>query len=113
MPLLIPLIFLHEVKIITPNDDGSVHLSTVASTSKDTTPDGNSASEWTLLIDVSPFNCLSGSLESQAYALPESIPSLSWPLSFSCLLRAEKHLGLLQKRLLGLLRHGWISGLSC
>lgn len=37
------------------------------------------------------FNCLSGSLESQAYALPESIPSLSWPLSFSCLLRAANY----------------------
>ncbi|KAK0571018.1 hypothetical protein LWI29_009927 [Acer saccharum] len=39
------------MKVVTPNNDGPVHLGTVTSTSKDTTPDRNSAGEWAHLVD--------------------------------------------------------------
>lgn len=48
----IPLVLLDKMKIVPSNNNSPVHLSTVASTRKDTTPDRNIASEGTFLINV-------------------------------------------------------------
>lgn len=106
MPLLISLVFFDIMKVVPSDCDGPRHLGTMASTSKNATPDRNIASEGALLVDIGTFNGLSGCLKPQSNALPVSIPSFSRSLSLSRLLRAEKHLRLLQKRLLRLFRHG-------
>ena len=56
MKISLPLIFLDKVKIIPANNDGPVHLSTMACSSYDATPDGHSASEWAFLINVGSCN---------------------------------------------------------
>lgn len=105
VPLLISLVFLDIMKVVATNNDGSLHLGTMASTLKNTASDRDSASEWAFLVNVCPFDRLSRSLESQANVLPEPVASLSWPLSLSRFLRGKENLWLLQKCLLGLFRH--------
>jgi len=80
VPLLVPLIFLNEVEVVPANNDGSVHLCTMACSSNNPASDGNSSSEWALLVNVGPFNCFPGGLEAQANALPEAAASLAWLL---------------------------------
>lgn len=53
MKIFLPLVFLDEVKIIPPNNNGSVHFCTVASAGKDTASDRNSASKRAFLINIS------------------------------------------------------------
>lgn len=106
MPLFISLVLLDKVKVVSADNDGPHHLSTVASASKNTTPDGYIASKWALLVNVRAFNCLSRGLEAQANALKIPVPSLTGSLALARLLRAEENLGLLQKRLLSLSIHG-------
>lgn len=48
----LPLVLLDKVQIIPTDNDGPVHLSTVACPSYDATPDRHSAGEWTFLINV-------------------------------------------------------------
>ena len=48
----LPLVLLHKVEVVPADDDGPVHLGTVASSSNDSAPDGNSPSEWALLVNV-------------------------------------------------------------
>ena len=55
---LSPLVFLDKVKVIAPNNDCPHHLGTVASTSKDTTPNGDSTRERTFLINIRTWNDL-------------------------------------------------------
>ncbi|KAK4843883.1 hypothetical protein QYF36_013913 [Acer negundo] len=43
------------MKVVAPNNDCHVHLGAMTSTSKDATPDRNSAGEWALLVEVSLF----------------------------------------------------------
>lgn len=104
--LLIPLVLLDEVKIIPTNNDGPIHLSTVACSSDDATPDRHSAGEWTFLINVGSFNGFPGCLETKANVLPESVSSLARFVPLGGLLGTEKHLGLLQESPFRLLRHG-------
>ena len=54
----LPLVLLDKVKIIPTNNDGPVHLSTVACSSNDATPDRHSASERAFLINVGSCNKL-------------------------------------------------------
>lgn len=46
------MILLNKVKIIPPNNNSPIHLSTVASSSYNTTPDGNIAGEGALLVNI-------------------------------------------------------------
>lgn len=56
LKISLPLVLLDEVKIIPTNNDGPIHLSTVACSGDDATPDRHSASEWTFLINVGSCN---------------------------------------------------------
>lgn len=47
-----PLVLLDKMKIISTNNNGPHHLRTMASASKDATPDGNIASKGAFLINV-------------------------------------------------------------
>jgi hypothetical protein len=40
------------VKVVPADNDGPVHLGAVACSSDDSAPDGNSSSEWALLVNV-------------------------------------------------------------
>lgn len=110
MPLLIPLVLLHEVEVVPADNDGPVHLGAVACSSYDSAPDGNSTREWALFVDVSALDGFPWGLEAKANTLPETVASLARPLSLVSLLCAEENLGLLEERLLGLLRHGCAAG---
>ena len=48
----LPLVFFDPVKVVPPNNNGSVHFCAVASSGQDTSSDRNSASEWAFLINV-------------------------------------------------------------
>jgi len=56
MNISLPLVLLDKVKIIPTNNDGPIHLSTVACSGDDATPDRHSASEWAFLINVGSCN---------------------------------------------------------
>jgi hypothetical protein len=56
MKISLPLVLLDKVKVIPTDNDGPVHLSTVACPSYDATSDRHSASEWAFLIDVGSCN---------------------------------------------------------
>jgi hypothetical protein len=56
MKISLPLILLDIVKVIPTDNDGPVHLRTVACPSYDATPNRHSASEWAFLIDVGSCN---------------------------------------------------------
>ena len=86
MPLLISLVFFDEMKVTPSNNNGPYHLGAVASACEDAAPDGNIASERAFLIDICSFDGFSGSLEVKPNALPESIPTLAWPLALSSFL---------------------------
>lgn len=47
-----PLVLLDKMKIISTNNNGPHHLRTMASASKDATPDGNIANKGAFLINV-------------------------------------------------------------
>jgi len=53
------LIFTNIVQVVTTNDYCSLHLHLENNASQDTTTDADIASEWTFLVDVRTFNCLS------------------------------------------------------
>jgi len=42
------------VEVVPANNDGSVHLGTMACSSNNPASDGNSSSEWALLVNVGP-----------------------------------------------------------
>ena len=86
VPFLVSLVLFNIMQVVTTNDNSPRHLGTVASTRENTTPDGDVASEWALLVNVCSFDSISGGLESQPNTLPEAIASLSRPLSLPCLL---------------------------
>lgn len=46
----LPLVFLHIVKVVSTDNDGSHHLGTVASTRQDAAPDGNIAGKGAFLV---------------------------------------------------------------
>jgi len=89
VPLLIPLVLLDKVEVVPANDDGPVHLGTVACSGDDSAPDGNSSSEWALLVNVGTFDRFLWGLETKANTLPEAVASLAWPLGLVSLLCGE------------------------
>jgi hypothetical protein len=59
-----PLVFLNKVEIVPSDNDCTVHLSTVACTSQDTTSNGHASSEGALLVNVSSYSKSTISLDS-------------------------------------------------
>lgn len=51
----LPLVFLNKMKVVAANNDCPIHLGTMTSTSKNATSDGNIASKWAFLINVSSW----------------------------------------------------------
>jgi len=62
--LLISTILRHEVQVVAANDNSALHLGLYNHTGQDSAADGNIAGPWTLLVDVRPFDSLTGSLEA-------------------------------------------------
>lgn len=52
MKNILPLVFLDIVEVVPSNDNGPHHFCTMASASKDTASDRNSASKWAFLINI-------------------------------------------------------------
>jgi hypothetical protein len=48
----LPLVFLNKVEVVPANNDGPVHLSTVACSCNNSASDRNCSSEWALLVNV-------------------------------------------------------------
>ena len=69
MSLFESIVFSDQVKVISSDDDGSVHLGGGDNTLDDSSSDGDITSEGALLIDVSTFNGFSGGLEAQTDVL--------------------------------------------
>ena len=69
MTLLETVVLLNVVQVVTTDDNGAVHLGRDDHSSHDSTTDRNTASEGALLIDVSTFDGLLGSLEAKTYVL--------------------------------------------
>jgi len=65
MSLFESIVFSDQVKVISSDDDGSSHLCSYDNTLDDSSSDADIASEWALLINISTFNGVSGSLEAQ------------------------------------------------
>ena len=60
-----PVVLLDVVKVVTPDDNGPVHLHLGDDASKDTPTDGNLASEGALLVNVVSALGFVGDLESK------------------------------------------------
>jgi len=63
------LVFSDEVKIVPPDDDGSLHLQLPHHSAQNSPADLDEAGEGTLLVDVVSLLRLLGSLETQAHIL--------------------------------------------
>lgn len=66
VPLFVSVVLWNVVKIISSDDNGSLHLGWDADTLKDSSSDWNVAGEWTFFINVGGFNGLFGSSESKS-----------------------------------------------
>lgn len=64
--LLVTLVLFDVMKVISANDNCTVHLGALDTTAKDTTTDGYVSSEGAFVIDVGSLDSLLGSLESKA-----------------------------------------------
>lgn len=73
MSLLVSVVFWNKVKVVSSDDDGSVHLGGDNSTSHDLTSDGDVTHERTLLVDVVTLDGFLGGLESQTDFLSPSL----------------------------------------
>lgn len=65
MPLLETIVFSDVVEVIPSDNNCSLHFHLDNCTSQDSTSDGNTAGEWTLLVDVLALDSLSGNLETE------------------------------------------------
>lgn len=73
MSLLVSVVFWNVMKIITSNDDGTMHLCRDNNTTQDLTTDGNVTNEWTFLVNVVTINGFRWCFESKTNFF---IPSL-------------------------------------
>ena len=69
MTLLETVVLLNVVQVVTTDDDSAMHLSRDDHSSQDSPTNRNAASERALLINVSTFDGLLGSLESKSDVL--------------------------------------------
>lgn len=65
--LLETAVLANEVKIITTDNDGSLHFHLTDDTGEDTAADGAHASERAFLVDVVSGDCLKLQVESSCY----------------------------------------------
>lgn len=92
--LLETLVLLHKVQVITTHDDRALHLGRQNDTLEDTTTDRDVAGEWTLLVDVLPFNGRLWRLEAKTDFLVETWTGL---LARELLRREEDAILLLER----------------
>lgn len=53
--IISPLVFSHEVEVISPDGNRAGHFCAVHSSSENATSDGDVSSEWALLVDISTY----------------------------------------------------------
>lgn len=97
--LFVTVVLLHVVKIVTADDNGTLHLVRDNNTSEDTSTDGNASGEGALLINVVSSDGLLGSLEAKTNIL---VPASTGTLGDDALVVLENGL-LLLERTLGLI----------
>lgn len=66
MTLLKTLVFANPMQIVLANNDGLPHLCGDDDAAEETAANGNVAGEWALLVDVSSFDGLTRSLDTEA-----------------------------------------------
>lgn len=71
--LLVSVVFLDKVKVVSSDDDGSVHFGGDNSTGQNLTSDGNVTNKGALLVDVGALDGRLGGLESQSNVLNPSL----------------------------------------
>ena len=91
VPLLETLVLSDPVEVISPDDDGPLHLGGNDNTPHEAAPDGDVASEWALAVDVFALLSSLWSLDAQADVL--SVAGLL--VASGVLLRGKADLGLL------------------
>ena len=67
--LLVPVVLVHVVQIVPPDDDGPLHLGGDHQGLEDSAPDGHLAGEGALLVHVVALDGFLGGLESQPHIL--------------------------------------------
>ena len=72
MSFLVSVVFGDIVEIITPDNNGPLHLSGDDNSLEDLSPDGNVAGEGTFLVNIFGFDGLFGGLESKSDVLEVS-----------------------------------------
>jgi hypothetical protein len=73
----LPLIFLNIVEVVPANNDGSVHLGTVACSSNNSASDRNCSSEWALLVNVGA--CIKQKFNNPGKRLQEIVCTTYYP----------------------------------
>ena len=68
--LLVTLVLVHEVEVVTADDDGALHLGGVDDTAENATTDGHATGEGALLVDVLAHDGILGGLEAKTDGLP-------------------------------------------
>ena len=69
MPFLVTIVFWNVMKIISSDNNGSLHLGRDNNSLENLASDGDTTSEGTLLIDIVRLNGLLGSTESKSNIL--------------------------------------------
>ncbi len=69
MPLLVTVVFGHIVKVISSDNNCSLHLGRDHDSLEDLASDGDLAGEWALLIDIVGLDSFLGGLEAKSYIL--------------------------------------------
>eukprot|EP00976_Prorocentrum_cordatum_P018580 376498-Prorocentrum_minimum.AAC.6 len=111
--LLVTLVLGDEVKVVTTNDNGALHLGGLDHTVENAAADGNIAGEGALLVDVVALDCLLGGLEPEPNVLVPAGAVLARGLPGDHrAVNATDH-ALLLESLLILLRHGCKRDVKC
>ena len=58
MPLFESIVFLDIVKVVSPEDNSSLHLLALHNPCENSSADAHIASEWAFLVNVGPLNSL-------------------------------------------------------
>jgi len=105
MTLLETVVLLHEVQIISSDNDCSLHFHLDDNTTKNATSNIDIAGKGTLFVDVGAFHRFTGSFESQSNVLV--ITDMASGVAFRCAsLAIHKNRRLLLESLFLLVCHG-------
>jgi len=107
MPFFKPSVLLDVLKVITADNDGSLHLVRDDHGLEDTTSNAHIASEGAFFINICTLNCLLGGFKAKAYALIVTHATLLGLLSQNTLATNENAI-LLLIGLLGYLFKRWV-----